>query len=178
MAFSAEESRIRRWLSNARRSGLKGRRFWRCIEKEYEGTVLDAGPSFAQTFRYNAGGEFSALYLSESRTLARLEKTRGKDFHADLMEAEFRFAADEGVPDLTDPGTEASLRDDLGVEPAELRVAGTAGYARTLPFARAAFHAGLPGLLVPSAHPARADAAWRNLVLYPAHILRRWLVRC
>jgi RES domain-containing protein len=177
--LSQEEQNIQRWLKKVARFNLKGRTFWRCIERTFATTALESGPNFLQPSRYSISEEFSALYLSESQALARLEKTQGyeEDFEP-LADLRFRFTAKAEVPDLSDQKTQASLLGTLGIDPRDLTVPGIDGYRRTHLIARAAFHSGLVGFLAPSVHPVRgSDPGWRNLVVYPANVVQGLLDR-
>jgi len=177
-ALSQEEQSIQRWLKKAPRFNLKGRSFWRCIERTFAATALESGPNFSQPSRYSISEEFSALYLSESQALARLEKTQGEDDYEPLADLCFRFTAKAEVPDLSDQKTQASLLGTLGIDPRDLTVPGIDGYRRTHPIARAAFHSGLLGFLAPSVHPVRgSDPGWRNLVVYSANVVQGLLDR-
>lgn len=177
--LTAEETRLRRWFRSIARVPLRDRTFWRCIERAFAATALESGPSFGHDTRYGVKLEFSALYLSESRELARLEKTQGaQDLFEPLEDMRLRCAGEVEVPDLTDPDTLAGLKDAAGIAPADLVAVATPRYERTHRMARAAFHEGVAGLLVPSAHrPTKADPSWRNLVLYPTNIVGGLFVR-
>ncbi len=166
------------WWERAETASLRGRTFWRCIEAAFAATALESGPNFIEGGRYNGARGFSALYLSENKALARLEKTQGRDIFEDLEDIPFEFAAAAHVPDLTHPELQARLHKDFGIGLAELTAPGVAAYQRTQAVGRSVFDAGLPGLLTPSSHPpGKGRSPWRNLVLFPANVLSRWLVR-
>lgn len=178
--LTPEELHIQRWLKKVGRANLKGLVLWRCIERKFAATALESGPNFSQPSRYSVPEEFSALYFSQSQALARLEKTQGteEDFEP-LEDLRLRFTARLEVPDLTDRKAQASMQEALRLDPRDLVVPGVDGYRRTHPIAKAAFYAGLPGLLVPSVHPAPGgeDPGWRNLVVYPANVVGELLER-
>ena len=166
------------WWNRAETTPLRGRTFWRCIEKAFTSTVLESGPNFQDGGRFSVPREFSAIYFSENKALARLEKTQGRDLFEDLADLSFRIAADLRVPDLTADGMRTRLEKNLRVGASELTAPGVLAYGRTQPVGRSAFEAGLPGLVVPSTHPPLKDQErWQNLVLFPANILSHWLVR-
>lgn len=166
------------WWDRAETASLRGRTFWRCIESAFAATALDGGPNFHEGGRYSVAGEFSAVYLSENKALARLEKTDGRDIFEDLKDIRFGFAADVHIPDLTNPKVQARLDGDFGVSLAELTAPGALAYRRTQPVGRTAFAAGLPGFLTPSSRPPMpGQEHWRNLVLFPANVISRWLVK-
>lgn len=166
------------WWTRAETVALRGLSFWRCIESEFSATALESGPNFLDGGRYSVAREFSALYLSGNRALARLEKTGGRDWYENLVDVQFRIADDFRVPDLTDARLQAKLAAESGIGVSELRAPGVLAYAKTRPVGAAAFAAGLPGLLVPSCHPAgKGQQRWNNLVLFPANLLSRWLIR-
>lgn len=176
--LTAEEIRIQKWLRSIPGASLKGRFFWRCIEKEFVFAVLQGGPNFYSSTRYNVKGEFSALYLSESRELARLEKTQGEDDFEPLVNIRFLFIGEVVVPDLSDTEVLSSMKRKLGIMPGDLVRVGLQAYDVTQRLARVAFHLALPGLLVPSAQrPTKRPVGWRNLVLFPATITGTWLRR-
>lgn len=166
------------WWNKAASTSIRGRSFWRCIESGFAATALESGPIFLEGGRYNTPRLFSAVYFSENKGLARQEKTQGRGIFEDLTDLSFRVAADLEVPDLTDPGLLAKLQKDFGVGIGELTAPGITAYQRTRPIGQAAFAAGLPGLLVPSSHPApKGEGDWRNLVVFPSNFVARWIVR-
>lgn len=162
----------------AKLTRLKGRVFWRCLETAFVETALESGPNFQAGGRYSAAREFSAVYLSENRRLARLEKTCGTDIFETLSDLSFRSVGDFEVPDLTDAELQERVQGELGVGAAELTSPGVMAYPRTQLVARSAFLAGLPGLLVPSCQPPIAgEAGWINLVMFPANVVLRFFER-
>ena len=166
------------WWKGAQTASLRGRTFWRCIEGAFAATALESGPNYLEGGRYSVAREFSAVYLSENKDLAHLEKTQGRDIFEGLEDLSFEFVTAVHIPDLTHPELQGRLHKDFGISLAELTAPGVVAYQRTQPVGKSIFNAGLPGLLAPSAHPSlKGQGSWRNLVLFPANLLSRWLVR-
>jgi len=166
------------WWNRAGTASLRGRTFWRCIEAKFASTALESGPNFIEGGRYSVAREFSAVYLSENKALARLEKTLGRDIFEDLEDIPFEFTTAIHIPDLTNPRLQAGLHKDFGISLTELTTPGVAAYQRTQPVGKSIFNSGFPGLLTPSSHPQpKGQSPWKNLVLFPANILARWLIK-
>jgi RES domain-containing protein len=146
-------------------------RFWRCLVRQHAGTVLEAGPSFTRERRYNVRGEFSALYFSGAKELSIREVAVQAGSDGEVMACVEFLITLNPVVDLTHP----DIRRKLGVHLDDLirpRVFKD-GYAATQALARRFYAERLPGMLVPSVlDPNGQRSGWRNLIIFPANLIR------
>ena len=125
--------------------------------------------------RYSIRGEFSGLYFSLSRELC---VPRGLNLPrhatAPFSVLEFEVSLD-AVVDLCSP----EIRRRLGVQIADLKRSRISEdrYAITQAIAHKMYQGHANGLIVPSMHDDGHHPDWANLVIYPANVLRQFIVQ-
>lgn len=143
-------------------SALSGT-YFRSVSFEYQDEVLDTHGSFEHGGRYNAMGEFGALYMSDSEELCKAEvEKRIKSGCADSHAIRKVRIALTKVLDLTKPG---NLR-KLGITKQDLtQERNEGGWTLTQDVARLAYKSGYEAILSPS-----ATSKGNNLTIFDKHI--------
>ncbi len=143
----------RKALSNHKPRRIRGALWYRAITPLYRRSLLTMDGAFQWGGRYNAPGEFGALYLSKTRKGCAAEITRRPSFPPKYIVGKIRVKLGK-VCDLTDP----ELLKQLGLSRVQLTAD---DWAETQTLGDLIRDAGFEGIIVPS-----AAGHFNNLVIF------------